>query len=253
MPTFACNSPSCATRTSRCSPRDVHGSMLPTPSGWRRWGTGRWRCGGATFDSAMRFLKENPDRVRCSAKAPTTPFQMLLRGQNILGYKHYPDDVVEKFVELAVKVGIKVFRVFDALNDPRNMEWAMRCVKKYGGHAQGAICYTISPVHDNAAFVRGALEPRRWAPTRSASRHGRPADPLRAYDLVKMMGRGGPARPRTHPQHERVRHRHPDQGGGGRRRHRGYGHLSCRRYEPRHRVAGGHLPGHRRDISRPDS
>lgn len=181
--------------------RDAHQSLLATrmstgsmlPIAERLEEVGYWSMemwGGATFDSAMRFLKENPwDRVRqLKAKAPTTPFQMLLRGQNILGYKHYPDDVVEKFVELAVKVGIKVFRVFDALNDPRNMEWAMRCVKKYGGHAQGAICYTISPVHDNAAFVRGALELKEMgADSICIKDMAALLTPYAAYDLVKMM------------------------------------------------------------------
>ena len=83
--------------------------------------------GGATFDSALRFLKENPwERIRVlRERMPTTPFQMLLRGQNILGYRHYPDDIVEEFVEHSVQNGINIFRVFDALNDPRNMALAM--------------------------------------------------------------------------------------------------------------------------------
>jgi len=116
--------------------------------------------GGATFDSAMRFLKEDPwERIRTLKKvAPNTPYQMLLRGQNILGYRHYPDDIVEKFVELAVKNGINIFRIFDALNDTRNMAYAMQAVKKYGGHVQGAISYTISPVHSLEAFVALAQE-----------------------------------------------------------------------------------------------
>jgi oxaloacetate decarboxylase alpha subunit len=111
--------------------------------------------GGATFDSAMRFLKEDPwERIRVLRTAmPKTPFQMLLRGQNIVGYKHYADDIVDKFVELAVKNGINIFRVFDALNDTRNMAYAMQAIRKHGGHVQGTICYTISPVHSIAAFV----------------------------------------------------------------------------------------------------
>ncbi len=111
--------------------------------------------GGATFDSALRFLQEDPwERLRVlRAKMPTTPFQMLLRGQNILGYRHYPDDIVEKFVELSIKNGMNIFRTFDALNDPRNMAYAMDCVAKYGGHNQASICYTISPVHTIDAFV----------------------------------------------------------------------------------------------------
>jgi oxaloacetate decarboxylase alpha subunit len=116
--------------------------------------------GGATFDSAMRFLNENPwDRIRLLKKEmPNTPFQMLLRGQNILGYKHYPDDIVEHFIVAAKRNGIDVFRVFDALNDIRNMAFAMQIVKREGGHVQAAICYTISPVHDIPSFVRMARE-----------------------------------------------------------------------------------------------
>ena len=116
--------------------------------------------GGATFDVCMRFLRENPwERLRLIKKAcPKTPLQMLLRGQNILGYKHYPDDIVERFVALACENGMDIFRVFDALNDPRNLEQAIRSVKKYGGHAQGTISYTTSPVHTVAAYVKLAKE-----------------------------------------------------------------------------------------------
>ncbi|MBO4448498.1 MAG: pyruvate carboxylase subunit B [Kiritimatiellae bacterium] len=112
--------------------------------------------GGATFDVCMRFLRENPwQRLREIKKVcRKTPLQMLLRGQNILGYKHYPDDVLERFVALAVENGMDIFRVFDALNDPRNLESAMRLVKKYGAHAQGTICYTTSPVHTTANYVK---------------------------------------------------------------------------------------------------
>ena len=112
--------------------------------------------GGATFDVCMRFLRENPwERLRLIKKAcPKTPLQMLLRGQNILGYKHYPDDIVERFVALACENGMDIFRVFDALNDPRNLEKAIAAVKKYGGHAQGTISYTTSPVHTVANYVK---------------------------------------------------------------------------------------------------
>jgi len=111
--------------------------------------------GGATYDSAMRFLKEDPwERLRVlRSKMPITPFQMLLRGQNLLGYRHYPDDVVEKFVKCSVSNGVNILRIFDALNDTRNMDWAMQCTRKYGGHVQGTICYTISPVHNADTFV----------------------------------------------------------------------------------------------------
>lgn len=116
--------------------------------------------GGATFDVCMRFLRENPwERLRQIKKVcKKTPLQMLFRGQNILGYKHYPDDIVERFTALACENGMDIFRVFDALNDPRNLETAIKCVKKYGGHAQGTICYTTSPVHTVKNYVKLAKE-----------------------------------------------------------------------------------------------
>ncbi len=112
--------------------------------------------GGATFDVCMRFLRENPwERLRqIKSVCKKTPLQMLLRGQNLLGYKHYPDDIVERFVALACENGMDIFRVFDALNDPRNLETAVKAVKKYGGHAQGTISYTTSPVHTVANYVK---------------------------------------------------------------------------------------------------
>ena len=111
--------------------------------------------GGATFDVCMRFLRENPwERLRrIKSVCRKTPLQMLLRGQNLLGYRHYPDDVVERFVALACENGMDIFRVFDALNDPRNLETAVAAVKKYGGHAQGTLCYTTSPVHTVEKYV----------------------------------------------------------------------------------------------------
>ncbi len=116
--------------------------------------------GGATFDTCLRFLREDPwERLRQLKRCfRRTPLQMLLRGQNVVGYRHYADDVVEKFVELAVKNGMDIFRIFDALNDPRNLETAIRAVKRYGGHAQGTICYTISPVHTLDLYARLARE-----------------------------------------------------------------------------------------------
>ena len=116
--------------------------------------------GGATFDVCMRFLRENPwERLRqIKEVCRKTPLQMLLRGQNLLGYKHYPDDIVERFVALACENGMDIFRVFDALNDPRNLRAAIGAVKKYGGHAQGTISYTTSPVHTVDAYVRLAKE-----------------------------------------------------------------------------------------------
>ena len=112
--------------------------------------------GGATFDVCMRFLRENPwERLRQIKKVcKKTPLQMLFRGQNILGYKHYPDDIVERFTALACENGMDIFRVFDALNDPRNLETAIKCVKKYGGHAQGTISFTTSPVHTVENYVK---------------------------------------------------------------------------------------------------
>jgi oxaloacetate decarboxylase alpha subunit len=116
--------------------------------------------GGATFDVCLRFLRENPwERLRqIKAICKRTPLQMLLRGQNVLGYRHYPDDVLERFVALACENGMDIFRVFDALNDNRNMEHAIQSVKKHGGHAQGTICYTFSPIHTVAKFVQIARE-----------------------------------------------------------------------------------------------
>lgn len=105
--------------------------------------------GGATFDASIRFLNEDPwERLReIKKRMKQTPLQMLLRGQNLLGYRHYADDVVDKFIEKTIENGIDIIRVFDALNDSRNMQACVKAVKKYGGHAQLTICYTISPVH----------------------------------------------------------------------------------------------------------
>ena len=117
------------------------------------WSVECW--GGATFDVCMRFLNEDPwERLRTIRKAmPNTKLQMLLRGQNILGYKHYADDVVDAFVKKAIENGIDVIRIFDALNDTRNMEQAMKSCKKYGGICEAAMSYTISPVHNEDYFV----------------------------------------------------------------------------------------------------
>jgi len=116
--------------------------------------------GGATFDVCLRFLRENPwERLRqIKSVCKKTPLQMLLRGQNVLGYKNYPDDVLERFIALACENGMDIFRIFDALNDTRNLEKAIKAVKKYGGHAQGTICYTYSPVHTVEKFVTIAKE-----------------------------------------------------------------------------------------------
>ena len=116
--------------------------------------------GGATFDTALRFLREDPwERLReLKKRFKKTPLQMLLRGQNVVGYRHYADDVVERFCSLAVKNGMDIFRIFDALNDLRNLETAIKAVKKAGGHAQGTVCYTISPVHTVDMYARQAKQ-----------------------------------------------------------------------------------------------
>ena len=118
------------------------------------WSVECW--GGATFDACIRFLNEDPwKRLRTFRELmPNSRLQMLLRGQNLLGYRHYEDLVVDKFVEKSKENGMDVFRVFDALNDPRNLERAMAAVKKVDGHAQGTICYTVSPLHDVEGYVR---------------------------------------------------------------------------------------------------
>jgi pyruvate carboxylase subunit B len=116
--------------------------------------------GGATFDTGIRFLNEDPwERLRSlRERVKNTRLQMLLRGQNLVGYRHYPDDVVREFIRLAVKNGIDVIRIFDALNDIRNMELAVTVAKKHGAHVQGTICYTISPVHSIEGFASLAVD-----------------------------------------------------------------------------------------------
>ena len=124
--------------------------MLPVAAALDDAGYWSLECwGGATFDACIRFLGEDPwVRLRELKKVmPKTPLQMLLRGQNLLGYRHYADDVVQRFVERAVKNGMDVFRVFDAMNDPRNMQAALQAVRSHGAHAQGTLSYTTSPAH----------------------------------------------------------------------------------------------------------
>ncbi len=146
--------------------RDAHQSILATrvrledmlPIAAKLDQVGFWSVeswGGATFDACIRYLGEDPwERIRELKKAmPNTRQQMLLRGQNLLGYRHYADDVVEKFVERAAVNGVDVFRVFDAMNDPRNLKTALRAVKQHGKHAQGTISYTTSPVHTLEMWV----------------------------------------------------------------------------------------------------
>ena len=120
------------------------------------WSLESW--GGATFDACIRYLGEDPwERIRAlKAAMPNTPQQMLFRGQNILGYRHYADDLVEKFVERAAINGVDVFRVFDAMNDPRNLECAIAAVRKQEKHAQGTLSYTVSPMHNLAGWLEMA-------------------------------------------------------------------------------------------------
>src|SRR5512135_1340484 len=117
------------------------------------WSVECW--GGATFDACIRFLNEDPwERLRTFRKLmPNTRLQMLLRGQNLLGYRHYEDGVVDRFVDKSAENGMDVFRVFDALNDVRNLKRAMDAVRRTGKHAEGAICYTTSPLHTVDHFV----------------------------------------------------------------------------------------------------
>ena len=146
--------------------------------------------GGATFDACLRFLNEDPwERLRVIRKnIKNTKLQMLLRGQNLLGYKHYADDVVEEFVKKALANGIDIIRVFDALNDPRNLRKAIETVKKEGGIAQAAMSYTISPVHTNEVFTNLALEFQDMgADSICIKDMAGLLDPYNTYTLVKEM------------------------------------------------------------------
>lgn len=147
--------------------RDAHQSLiatrmssddiLPIVEKLDKVGYNSLECwGGATFDSCLRFLNEDPwERLRkIKSRAKKTPLQMLLRGQNLLGYKHYADDVVEYFVQKSISNGIDIIRIFDALNDVRNIEASIKACKREGGHAQGTVSYTISPVHSLEHFVK---------------------------------------------------------------------------------------------------
>ena len=146
--------------------------------------------GGATFDACLRFLNEDPwERLRKLRKAlPNTKLQMLFRGQNILGYKHYADDVVEEFVRLSIKNGIDIIRIFDALNDVRNLETAIKATKKYGGICEVAMSYTVSPVHTEDYFVKLAQEIEELgADTICIKDMANLLLPYKAYSLVKRL------------------------------------------------------------------
>ncbi len=181
--------------------RDAHQSLIATrmrtedmlPICAKLDQVGYWSLevwGGATFDACVRFLKEDPwERLRqLKAALPNTRLQMLLRGQNLLGYRHYADDVVEAFVQKSADNGIDVFRVFDALNDVRNLETAMRAVKKAGKHAQGTLCYTTSPVHTPATFVELAKQLRDMGADSIAIKDmAGLLTPYATYELVKAL------------------------------------------------------------------
>ncbi|MFZ5484154.1 MAG: sodium-extruding oxaloacetate decarboxylase subunit alpha [Pseudomonadota bacterium] len=163
------------------------------------WSLEAW--GGATFDACVRFLKEDPwQRLARLRKAlPNTRIQMLLRGQNLLGYRHYADDVVRAFVAKAAHNGVDVFRVFDAMNDLRNMRVAIEAVKKSGKHAQGAISYTVSPVHGIDYFVQMARELTEMGVDSIAIKDmAGLLTPYTAYELVKAIKAATPLPVNTH-------------------------------------------------------
>ena len=152
------------------------------------WSLEVW--GGATFDSCLRFLNEDPwVRLRKLREAmPNTRLQMLLRGQNLLGYKHYSDDVVDAFVKKSIENGIDVIRIFDALNDIRNLESSIKATKKYGGHCEAAFSYTTSPVHTQDYFVDMAVKLEKMgADTICIKDMANILLPYEAYDLVKKL------------------------------------------------------------------
>lgn len=152
------------------------------------WSVEVW--GGATFDTCLRFLREDPwERLRQLKKAfKNTPLQMLLRGQNVVGYRHYADDVVERFVEKAVDNGMDVFRIFDALNDFRNIKSSVKAVIKYGGKVEAAFCYTLGPIYSNDVFVDMARKLEDMgADTICIKDMAGLLSPLDAFDLVKKL------------------------------------------------------------------
>jgi len=181
--------------------RDAHQSLLATrmrtedmlPAAEKIDRVGYWSLemwGGATFDAALRFLKECPwERLRKLRQAmPKTRFQMLVRGQNIVGYHNYPDDVVQSFIERAAAGGIDVFRIFDAMNDVRNMKTAIEAALKCGKVVEGTICYTISPVHSVDYFLRlGERLAEMGVQIICLKDMGGLLAPYAAYELVKGL------------------------------------------------------------------
>ncbi len=196
--------------------RDAHQSLLATrmatedmvgacehldQAGY--WSLECW--GGATYDSCIRFLNEDPwERLRTFRRLmPNARLQMLLRGQNLLGYRHYADEVVDRFCQRSAANGIDVFRIFDALNDIRNMERAIAAVKKAGKHAQGTVCYTISPVHPVEAFVDLAVQlKKRGCDSICIKDMAALLKPQPAHDIVKGIkkacGKDMPVHVHTH-------------------------------------------------------
>ena len=146
--------------------------------------------GGATFDSCLRFLNENPwERIRIiKSKLKKTKTQMLLRGQNLLGYKHYSDDVVRKFIKLSIENGIDIIRIFDALNDFRNIEVSIDETLRCGGHAQGCIVYTTSPIHNQKKYVElGKSLEKMGVNSICIKDMAGIMGPQEAYDLIKSL------------------------------------------------------------------
>ncbi|MGI5949948.1 pyruvate carboxylase subunit B [Peptoniphilus sp.] len=181
--------------------RDAHQSLMATRMKYSdfegaldlidRAGYSSVECwGGATFDSCIRFLNEDPwERIRnIKASLKNTKTQMLLRGQNLLGYKNYPDDVVEKFIELSIKNGVDIVRIFDALNDLRNLETSIAATKKYGAEAQVALCYTISDVHTVEYYTKLACDVEEMGADSIAIKDmAGILRPYEAYELVRNI------------------------------------------------------------------
>ncbi len=194
--------------------RDAHQSLLATrmrlddllPIAEKVDSVGYWSVeiwGGATFDTCLRFLREDPwERLRKLKEVmPKTPFQMLLRGQNIVGYRHYADDVVESFVEKAIENGINIMRIFDALNDFRNIKTAVKATLKHGGKVETAFCYTLGPIYNNNVFVDMARRLEDMgADTICIKDMAGLLSPLDAYDLVSRLKKaiGVPIHLHTH-------------------------------------------------------
>ena len=209
------------------------GDMLPILPKMDRvgyWAIEAW--GGATFDTCLRFLDENPwERLRSiKANTPNTPLAMLSRGQNLVGYKHYSREICNRFIKASKRNGIDVFRVFDALNDIRNVVDNAEAIKECGGHFEGAISYTMSPVHTLDSFLEYGQKMKDLG-----------ADSIAIKDMAGMLtpvphrahGQGVQRRDRpaaAHPLPLRGRHgaRQHHQGRRGRRRHRGHGPRAAR-------------------------